>query len=69
MQQRGLLAVLIVLGIVFSIIYKIDGPHQMVIELVRQNTWFLSTGLAWVSSHPLDWALAFTHFSYIWART
>ncbi|KAH8387336.1 hypothetical protein KR093_006452 [Drosophila rubida] len=40
MQQRGLLAVLIVLGIVFSIIYKIDGPHQMIIELVRRNTWF-----------------------------
>ncbi|KAM8719150.1 hypothetical protein ACLKA7_011801 [Drosophila subpalustris] len=40
MQQRGLLAVLIVLGIVFSIIYKIDGPHQMAIEIVRRNTWF-----------------------------
>lgn len=40
LQQRGLLAVLIVLSIVFSIIYKIDGPHQLAIELVRRNTWF-----------------------------
>ncbi|XP_017030269.1 vacuole membrane protein 1 [Drosophila kikkawai] len=40
LQQRLLLAALIVLGIVFSIIYKIDGPHQLFIELVRRNTWF-----------------------------
>ncbi|XP_064547204.1 vacuole membrane protein 1 [Drosophila montana] len=40
LKQRGLLAVLIVLGIVFSIIYKLDGPHQLLIELVRRNTWF-----------------------------
>ncbi|KAH8356209.1 hypothetical protein KR200_008083 [Drosophila serrata] len=40
LQQRLLLAVLIVLGIVFSIIYKIDGPHQVFIELVQRNTWF-----------------------------
>jgi len=35
-----LLAALIVLGIVFSVIYKIDGPHQLAIEFVRRNTWF-----------------------------
>ncbi|XP_068159047.1 vacuole membrane protein 1 [Drosophila tropicalis] len=40
LQQRLLLAVLIVLGIVFSIIYKFDGPHQLAIEFIRRNTWF-----------------------------
>ncbi|XP_037727851.1 vacuole membrane protein 1 [Drosophila subpulchrella] len=40
LQQRLLLAALIVLGIVFSVIYKIDGPHQLAIEFVRRNTWF-----------------------------
>lgn len=40
LRQRGLLAVLIVLGLVFSVIYKIDGPHQQIIELVHRNTWF-----------------------------
>ncbi|XP_017074520.1 vacuole membrane protein 1 [Drosophila eugracilis] len=40
LQQRILLAALIVLGIVFSVIYKIDGPHQLAIEFVRRNTWF-----------------------------
>ncbi|EDW30660.1 GL26903 [Drosophila persimilis] len=40
LQQRLLLAALIVLGILFSIIYRIDGPHQLAIELVRRNTWF-----------------------------
>ncbi|KAH8367731.1 hypothetical protein KR084_002165 [Drosophila pseudotakahashii] len=40
LQQRLLLAALIVLGIVFSVIYKIDGPHQLGIEFVRRNTWF-----------------------------
>ncbi|XP_034663269.1 vacuole membrane protein 1 [Drosophila subobscura] len=39
-QQRLLLAALIVLGILFSVIYRIDGPHQVAIELVRRNTWF-----------------------------
>ncbi|EDW45743.1 vacuole membrane protein 1 [Drosophila sechellia] len=39
-QQRFLLATLIVLSIVFSVIYKIDGPHQFAIEFVRRNTWF-----------------------------
>ncbi|XP_022227517.2 vacuole membrane protein 1 [Drosophila obscura] len=39
-QQRLLLAALIVLGILFSITYRIDGPHQLAIELVRRNTWF-----------------------------
>ncbi|EDX16543.1 GD24543 [Drosophila simulans] len=33
-QQRVLLATLIVLSIVFSVIYKIDGPHQFAIEFV-----------------------------------
>ncbi|XP_043659077.1 vacuole membrane protein 1 [Drosophila teissieri] len=40
LQQRLLLALLIVLGIVFSVVYKIDGPHQLAIEFVRRNTWF-----------------------------
>ncbi|XP_023177684.2 vacuole membrane protein 1 isoform X2 [Drosophila hydei] len=40
LRQRGLLAVLIVLGLVFSVIYKIEGPHQQIIELVHRNTWF-----------------------------
>ncbi|XP_017114929.1 vacuole membrane protein 1 [Drosophila elegans] len=40
LQQRLLLVALIVLGIVFSVIYKIDGPHQLAIEFVRRNTWF-----------------------------
>ncbi|KAH8409282.1 hypothetical protein KR009_012081 [Drosophila setifemur] len=40
LQQRLLLAALIVLGIVFSLVYKIDGPHQLAIEFVRRNTWF-----------------------------
>lgn len=40
LQQRLLLATLIVLSIVFSVIYKIDGPHQLAIEFVRRNTWF-----------------------------
>ncbi|KAH8267160.1 hypothetical protein KR026_007173 [Drosophila bipectinata] len=40
LQQRLLLAVLIVLGIALSLVYKVDGPHQLAIELVRRNTWF-----------------------------
>ncbi|KAH8276026.1 hypothetical protein KR018_012524 [Drosophila ironensis] len=40
LKQRTLLLALIVLGLVFSIVYKIDGPHQLAIEFVRRNTWF-----------------------------
>ncbi|XP_001355546.3 vacuole membrane protein 1 [Drosophila pseudoobscura] len=40
LQQRLLLAALIVLGVLFSVIYRIDGPHQLAIELVHRNTWF-----------------------------
>ncbi|XP_067636479.1 vacuole membrane protein 1 [Eurosta solidaginis] len=59
LQQRGLLAAMLVLGILLGFFCYLPGPHQFVLDIVRRNTWFFIywTGLGVLSSVGLGTGL------------
>ncbi|XP_054728885.1 vacuole membrane protein 1 [Anastrepha obliqua] len=59
LQQRGLLAAVLVLGTLLSFTCYLPGPHQLVLDVVRRNTWFFIywTGLGVLSSVGLGTGL------------